>query len=79
MNRLRPVHGLRIDIEHCPHCGRALKIIAAILEKATLTKLLDHLGLPVLTSAKSGEHAEARENKRIFVVGYEFLVHGNMY
>jgi len=35
-----------IDIEHCPHCGGALKIIAAILEKAAITKILDHLGLP---------------------------------
>jgi len=35
-----------IDIEQCPHCGGALKIIAAILEKAAITKILDHLGLP---------------------------------
>jgi hypothetical protein len=35
-----------IDIEHCPHCGGVLKIIAAILEKAAITKILDHLGLP---------------------------------
>ena len=30
----------------CAHCGGALKIIAAILEKAAITKILDHLGLP---------------------------------
>jgi len=35
-----------IDIEHCPHCGMDMKIIAAILEKAAITKILDHLGLP---------------------------------
>jgi len=35
-----------IDIEHCPHCGGNMKIIAAILEKATINKILDHLGLP---------------------------------
>ncbi|MDP1786318.1 MAG: transposase [Nitrosomonas sp.] len=35
-----------IDIEQCPHCGGALKIIAAILERAAITKILDHLGLP---------------------------------
>ena len=35
-----------IDIEQCPHCGGALKIIAAILERAAITKILSHLGLP---------------------------------
>ena len=35
-----------IDIERCPHCGGNMKIIAALLEKATITKILDHLGLP---------------------------------
>ncbi len=35
-----------IDIEHCPHCGGTMKIIAAILEPAVITKILDHLGLP---------------------------------
>ena len=34
-----------VDIEHCPHCGGTLKIVAAILEKATITKILDHLDL----------------------------------
>jgi hypothetical protein len=36
-----------IDIEHCPHCGGDMKIIAAILESSVITKILDHLGLPV--------------------------------
>ncbi|MDV6345792.1 transposase [Nitrosomonas sp. Is37] len=36
---------LDIDIEHCSHCGGTLKIIAAILESSTITKILDHLGL----------------------------------
>jgi len=34
-----------IDIEDCLHCGGTLKIIAAILERAAITKILDHLGL----------------------------------
>ncbi len=34
-----------IDIEHCPHCGGNMKIIAAILEPAVITKILAHLGL----------------------------------
>jgi hypothetical protein len=29
-----------IDIEHCPHCGGTLKIIAAILESGAITKIL---------------------------------------
>ena len=35
-----------IDIEHCPHCGGTMKIIAAILEPAVITQILAHLGLP---------------------------------
>jgi hypothetical protein len=35
-----------IDIERCPHCGGNMKIIAALLEKAAITKILGHLGLP---------------------------------
>ncbi len=35
-----------IDIERCPHCGGTLRIVATILEKAAITKILDHLGLP---------------------------------
>lgn len=31
-----------IDIEHCPHCGGNMKIIAAILERAAITKILNH-------------------------------------
>ena len=33
-----------IDIEHCPHCGGTMKIIAAIEQPAVITKILDHLG-----------------------------------
>ncbi len=40
------VIGIGIDIEHCPHCGGTMKIIAAILEPAVITKILAHLGLP---------------------------------
>ncbi len=34
-----------IDIEHCPHCGGNMKIIAIILERAAITKIPNHLGL----------------------------------
>ena len=35
-----------IDIEHCPHCGGTMKIVAAILESEVITKILAHLSLP---------------------------------
>jgi hypothetical protein len=34
-----------IDIEHCPHCGGTLKIIAAIEHPPVIAKILAHLGL----------------------------------
>jgi hypothetical protein len=34
-----------IDLEHCPQCGGALKIIAAIEEPAVIVRILTHLGL----------------------------------
>ncbi|MCZ7566163.1 MAG: hypothetical protein M5U08_22205 [Burkholderiales bacterium] len=35
-----------IDLEHCPQCGGAFRIIAAIAEPAVIVKILTHLGLP---------------------------------
>ena len=35
-----------IDIEQCPNCGAALKIIAAIEDPPVIIKILTHLGLP---------------------------------
>jgi hypothetical protein len=35
-----------IDTEHCPNCGGALKIIAAIEAPPVIVKILSHLGLP---------------------------------
>ena len=35
-----------IDMQHCPHCGAGeLRIIAAILERPVIEKILAHLGL----------------------------------
>jgi hypothetical protein len=35
-----------IDMQHCPNCGGGeLKIIAVILERPVIQKILDHLGL----------------------------------
>jgi hypothetical protein len=33
-----------INIEHCPNCGDALKIIAAIEDPPVIIKILSHLG-----------------------------------
>lgn len=38
---------LDIDLDHCPQCGGALTIIAAILEQAVIAKILSHLGLAI--------------------------------
>ena len=35
-----------IDIEHCPNCAGALKIIAAIEDPPVIARILTHLGLP---------------------------------
>jgi len=42
-----------IDIEHCPHCGGNMKIIAVILERVAITKILNHLDLPAETPPRS--------------------------
>ncbi len=35
-----------IDLQHCPKCGtEELKIIAAILERPVIQKIMDYLGL----------------------------------
>jgi hypothetical protein len=34
-----------LDLEHCPDGGSELKIIAAILERPAIAKILNHLGL----------------------------------
>ena len=50
-----------IDIEHCPNCGGALKIIAAhsagsrqaIEDPPVIDKILSHLGLPTRAPPRS--------------------------
>ena len=42
-----------IDVEHCPHCGGNLKIMAAIEDPSVITKILDHLGLPTRAPPRS--------------------------
>jgi hypothetical protein len=50
-----------IDMRHCPNCdGGELKIIAAILERPAIVKILTHLGLdpqpPSKGLAQEAEH-----------------------
>ena len=35
-----------IDVLRCTHCGGRLRLRAAITDKATARKILEHLGLP---------------------------------
>jgi hypothetical protein len=44
---------LNIDIEQCPQCGGALKLIAAILDPTVIAKILAHLGLPIRAPPRS--------------------------
>jgi hypothetical protein len=34
-----------LDLEHCPNCGGALKMIAANLQQSVIENILTHLGL----------------------------------
>ena len=43
-----------IDLEHCPHCGGPLKIIAAIVDSTVIAKILTHLGLPARAPPRQG-------------------------
>jgi hypothetical protein len=45
-----------IDLEHCPHCGGPLTIIAAIEDPTVIAKILTHLGL----STRAPPRATAR-------------------
>ena len=42
-----------IDIEQCPNCGGALKIITAIEDPPVIIKILTHLGLPTRAPPRS--------------------------
>ena len=46
-----------IDLEHCPHCGGPLKIIAAIVDSTVIAKILTHLGLPARAPPRAAAKA----------------------
>ena len=45
--------------EHCPNCGGELKIIAAILERPVIQKILLHLGLQARAPPRSPARGQA--------------------
>lgn len=50
-----------IDALRCPHCTGRLRLLAALTEKATVTKILEHLGLsaaPTVPRARSPDQDE---------------------
>jgi hypothetical protein len=49
-----------LDLEHCPNCGGELKVIAAILERPAVEKILNHLGL----QARAPPRAAARGQRK---------------
>ena len=42
-----------MDMQRCPNCGGELKVIAAILDRAVIERILDHLGLPARPPPRS--------------------------
>ena len=46
-----------IDMGRCPNCGGELKVIAAILDRAVIERILDHLGLPARPPPRSSARA----------------------
>jgi Putative transposase len=48
-----------LDLEHCPNCGGELKIIAAILERPVIEKILTHLGLQARAPLRSPAREQA--------------------
>jgi len=42
-----------IDIEYCSNCGDTLKIIAAIVDRAVIARILTHLHLPARAPPRS--------------------------
>src|SRR5262245_9581808 len=53
-----------IDVEHCPNCGGALKIIAAIDDPPVIIKILSHLGLPTRGPTRRAPARRQRKGNR---------------
>jgi hypothetical protein len=51
-----------IDMQHCPNCGAGeLKIIAAILERPVIERILTHLGLDPQPPPRGRAHEAAQD------------------
>lgn len=50
-----------IDLEHCPDCGGALKIIAAILDARVTERILTHLGLQARAPLRAPVRADLQQ------------------
>lgn len=48
-----------LDLEYCPNCGGALKIIAAVLEQPLIEKILKPPGLQALAPPGSSARRQA--------------------
>ena len=48
-----------LDLEHRPHCGGELRIMAAILEAPVIEKILTHLGLQARAPPRSPARGQA--------------------
>ena len=67
-----------LDLQHCPNCGGELKIIAAILERPVIEKILTHLELQARAPPRSPARGQAlqaepghKQSSRLFVPGEE--------
>lgn len=50
-----------IDLEHCPDCGGALRISAAILQAPVIERILTHLGLQAQAPLRAPVRADLQQ------------------